>query len=95
MAKVINDYANDLYKYGYIEKLNLSTSIVKYIFARIKEDIDAGNDVKINGFGTFKLTTRAARSERQGRNPQTGEPMTIAAQPEKQVITFKHSKIKE
>ena len=32
--------------------------------------------VRIVGFGTFSLTHRAART---GRNPQTGEPLQIAA----------------
>ena len=36
----------------------------------------AGEDVKIAGFGTFSVVERAAR---EGRNPQTGETMTIAA----------------
>jgi DNA-binding protein HU-beta len=36
----------------------------------------AGDKVTLPGFGTFE--TRA-RSERSGRNPQTGEAMTIAA----------------
>jgi DNA-binding protein HU-beta len=36
----------------------------------------AGDKVAIPGFGTFE--TRA-RAERSGRNPQTGETMTIAA----------------
>ena len=36
----------------------------------------AGEDVKISGFGTFSVTERAAR---EGRNPQTGETIQIAA----------------
>lgn len=35
-----------------------------------------GDRVQIPGFGTFSISERA---ERQGRNPKTGEPMTIAA----------------
>ena len=35
-----------------------------------------GNDMRLVGFGTFSIKTRAART---GRNPQTGEPMTLAA----------------
>ena len=36
----------------------------------------AGDRVSIPGFGTFNPTSRAARI---GRNPQTGEPVKIAA----------------
>ncbi len=35
-----------------------------------------GDKVAITGFGTFEVVERA---ERQGRNPATGEAMTIAA----------------
>lgn len=35
-----------------------------------------GDKVSITGFGTFEVVERA---ERQGRNPATGEAMTIAA----------------
>lgn len=36
----------------------------------------AGEEVTLAGFGRFKVTERA---ERQGRNPATGETITIAA----------------
>lgn len=36
----------------------------------------AGERVTLPGFGTFEQRSRAARS---GRNPQTGEPLEIAA----------------
>ena len=35
-----------------------------------------GDEVAISGFGTFRV---AARPAREGRNPQTGEPMKIRA----------------
>jgi len=40
------------------------------------QEVAAGKRVAINGFGTFKLSHRAAR---KGRNPQTGEPLDIKA----------------
>lgn len=46
-------------------------------FVRIvTEELARGGEVAIAGFGSFK---KAERAERPGRNPQTGEPMTIAA----------------
>lgn len=49
-----------------------------------------GGTVELKGFGTFKVTDRA---ERSGRNPKTGEPLTIAAS---KAPTFKAgSKLKE
>jgi DNA-binding protein HU-beta len=40
------------------------------------EELAKGGEVAIPGFGTFKQVERA---ERAGRNPQTGETITIAA----------------
>ena len=40
------------------------------------EQLKAGDKVQLVGFGTFEVSERAAR---EGRNPQTGETMTIAA----------------
>jgi len=45
-----------------------------------------GDDVTLVGFGTFAVGKRA---ERSGRNPQTGEAITIAA---KNVVKFKPGK---
>ena len=42
----------------------------------VAEQLKAGDKVQLVGFGTFEVSDRAAR---EGRNPQTGETMTIAA----------------
>ena len=42
----------------------------------ISEELKKGEKVQIVGFGTFEVSERAAR---EGRNPQTGETMVIAA----------------
>jgi DNA-binding protein HU-beta len=44
--------------------------------AEITAQLKAGNDVKFTGFGKFSTVDRPAR---EGRNPQTGESMQIAA----------------
>jgi DNA-binding protein HU-beta len=44
--------------------------------AEITAQLAAGNEVKFTGFGKFSAVDRPAR---EGRNPQTGESMTIAA----------------
>ena len=41
----------------------------------VAEQLKAGDKVQLVGFGTFEVSERAAR---EGRNPQTGETMTIA-----------------
>ena len=42
----------------------------------VAKQLKAGEKVQLVGFGTFEVSERAAR---EGRNPQTGETMTIAA----------------
>jgi DNA-binding protein HU-beta len=42
----------------------------------VKEALKNGEKVSLVGFGTFEVTQR---NERKGRNPQTGEEITIAA----------------
>ena len=40
------------------------------------DELKKGGKIQLVGFGTFEVSERAAR---EGRNPQTGETMTIAA----------------
>lgn len=49
---------------------------VNAVMEVIAEQLKAGEDVVITGFGTF---TTVARDARVGRNVQTGEPMDIPA----------------
>ncbi|MDV3426629.1 MAG: HU family DNA-binding protein [Bacillota bacterium] len=58
----------------------------------IEETVANGEKVQIIGFGIFEPRERAARSERKGRNPHTGEEIIIPAQPEKTVPAFKPGK---
>ncbi|WP_369600777.1 HU family DNA-binding protein [Hahella sp. SMD15-11] len=38
--------------------------------------LTSGRDVRLTGFGQFRVVQRPAR---QGRNPQTGEPLNVPA----------------
>ena len=42
----------------------------------VAEELKKGEKIQLVGFGTFEVSERAAR---EGRNPKTGETMTIAA----------------
>ena len=42
----------------------------------VAEELKKGGKIQLVGFGTFEVSERAAR---EGRNPQTGETMQIAA----------------
>jgi integration host factor subunit alpha len=61
--------------------------IVDSLFEIIKDELDRGNNIMISGFGKWSVR---AKKNRKGRNPQTGEPLTIIA---RKVVTFKPSKV--
>ena len=49
---------------------------VSALISSITDELVGGGKVQLIGFGTFEVAERAAR---QGRNPQTGETVKIAA----------------
>ncbi|HPT93433.1 MAG TPA: HU family DNA-binding protein [Limnochordia bacterium] len=59
---------------------------VDAVFASITEALAKGDKVQLVGFGSFEVKQR---SERVGRNPQTGAEMTI---PAKKVPVFRAGK---
>ena len=51
-------------------------NVLKCVFYLIGHELLSGGTVSIDRFGTFKVVDRA---ERSGRNPRTGEEITIPA----------------
>ena len=64
-----------------------AAEIVETVFDTIKETLERGEKIKISGFGNFVVRDKNARV---GRNPQTGEEITISA---RRVLTFKPSQV--
>jgi integration host factor subunit alpha len=58
---------------------------IEAFFEVIAAELVEGQDVKISGFGNFEIRSKSGRP---GRNPRTGEPVTIAP---RRVVTFKAS----
>ncbi len=62
------------------EKADISkqkaASAVDAVIDAIKGSLKKGDDVRLVGFGTFSVSSRAATT---GRNPRTGEPIKIPA----------------
>jgi integration host factor subunit alpha len=56
--------------------------MVDAFFELMVQQLIAGTDVKITGFGNFQIRTKKPRP---GRNPRTGEAIAIAA---RRVVTF-------
>jgi len=64
-----------------------SVALVELVFETMKNTIESGENLKISGFGNFSVKEKA---DRRGRNPQTGEEITIEA---RKILTFKPSQL--
>ena len=64
-----------------------ATCHVEAVLDLIKNTLESGENVKISGFGVFESKQKNAR---RGRNPQTGEAITIEA---RKVLAFKPSSV--
>jgi len=53
-----------------------ASKAVDAVFDAIAEALKGGDEVRLVGFGTFSVASRAAS---EGRNPRTGEKIQIAA----------------
>lgn len=59
--------------------------MVDSFFIEISDALERGESVKLSGFGNFQLRDKGSRP---GRNPKTGEVVTIAP---RRVVTFQPS----
>ena len=62
-----------------------TSELMSSLLSGMTQQLEEGNIVTIQGFGTFEVRTREAR---MGRNPRTGETMEI---PASKVPAFKAS----
>jgi DNA-binding protein HU-beta len=75
---------NAVNKNDLVQKLSDRTGLSKMdaqkavdgVFEVITDSLKAGEEVRVMGFGTFVVSARAGG---KGRNPQTGEEITIKA----------------
>ena len=75
---------NSLYNNLDIPK-SKSTSIIETLLGAIKNTLENKEDVLISGFGKFCIKDK---KDRRGRNPATGEDLTLEA---RRVVVFKCS----
>lgn len=64
-----------------------ASELVELVFGTLKDVLKEGKKVKISGFGNFVVRSKNARI---GRNPKTGEQLTIEA---RHVLTFRPSQV--
>ncbi|HPJ97058.1 MAG TPA: integration host factor subunit alpha [Syntrophales bacterium] len=84
MTKI--DIIQDVYEKLGIPKKD-SAKIVESVFELMKDSLAKGEKIKISGFGNFIVKEKKSR---RGRNPQTGEEISISA---RRVLTFKSSQV--
>lgn len=64
-----------------------ASELVEMVFDQLKGVLCKGDKVKISGFGNFIVREK---KQRIGRNPQTGDQITISA---RRVLTFRPSQV--
>lgn len=84
MALTKDHLVNSLYNNLEIPK-SKSASIIETLLQKIKKTLENKEDVLISGFGKFCVKEK---KDRRGRNPATGEDLTLEA---RRVIVFKCS----
>jgi integration host factor subunit alpha len=70
-------------KFGFPRKK--CVELIEIMLEEIKKPLQQGEDVMISGFGKFCVNNK---KERKGRNPATGDDLTL---PARRVVTFKCS----
>ncbi|NQT22784.1 MAG: integration host factor subunit beta [Candidatus Omnitrophica bacterium] len=65
-----------------LKQINVKSVVQKTLDA-IVESLSKGETVELRNFGIFKVKSR---KKRMGRNPKTGETISV---PEKKVVNFK------
>jgi len=76
-----------------VKKLHISTGfsrkeaadMLESVLTIMKNTLETSDKLKISGFGNFEVKNK---TNRRGRNPQTGEAITISA---RRILTFKPS----
>jgi len=64
-----------------------SQELVEALLAAMKQSLVRGEPLRLSGFGTFAVRSKAARV---GRDPRSGAAMTLEG---RRVVTFKLSKV--
>jgi nucleoid DNA-binding protein len=86
LKEVVKEVQTQLALAGVEVSQKSAREVLDIVLTIVKNTSVEEGKLTVPNFGTFKVKQRA---ERNGRNPQTGEALTI---PAKQVLTFKASK---
>ena len=79
LVESVNNHAGD--------SKNTSIKLIESLLEIMKSTLESGEDVMISGFGKFGVKEK---KERRGRNPATGNDITLGA---RRVVTFRCSSV--
>jgi integration host factor subunit alpha len=80
------DLVAAVYAQGLLTKAEAADAVERSLDL-IKEALGNGEEVLVSGFGKWSVRSK---TERRGRNPQTGDPLTL---PPRRVVTFRPSRV--
>ena len=86
MALTKADIVSAIYGQGILSKADANQAVEK-VLELIKQSLVAGDEVLISGFGKWGVRDK---SQRIGRNPQTGDSITLDA---RKTVYFKPSRL--
>jgi integration host factor subunit alpha len=86
MALTKADIVAAIYGQGLLSKADASQAVEAVLYI-IKQELIKGEEVLLSGFGKWGVRSK---SQRIGRNPQTGKRITLKA---RKVVYFKPSKL--
>lgn len=64
-----------------------SSDLLESVFSIMKDTLSSGESLMISGFGSFVVKQK---NDRRGRNPQTGEAITIES---RRILAYKVSSV--
>jgi integration host factor subunit alpha len=79
LVESVNNHAGD--------SKNTSIKLIESLLEIMKSTLESGEDVLISGFGKFCVKDK---NERRGRNPATGNDLTLGA---RRVVIFRCSNV--
>jgi integration host factor subunit alpha len=79
-----NDLVNAISEQANMSK-SVASDVLEEFLEIIKDTLESEEELKVSGFGKFEVKRKA---DRLGRNPQTGEAITIES---RKIVTFRPS----
>lgn len=86
MTLTKDDIADSIYNQCGFSRMK-SVGLIETILEMIKSTLESGEDVRLSRFGKFTVRSKKAR---RGRNPATGDDITLGA---RRVVTFRCSPV--